>query len=64
MCSLVFEPEVVTPYILGRREYMLLNLYGCLKSNHMLVLLLSWCTKIGRKRLSLLLVYPNDRIYD
>jgi hypothetical protein len=30
MHFLVFEPEVVTPYILGRREYMVVILYrGC-----------------------------------
>ena len=42
--------------------YMLLSLFGHLKPNHLLVLLLSRFTKIGRMK-NLLLIYPSAKGY-
>jgi hypothetical protein len=45
------------------KKFMLLNLFGPLKKNIILVHLLSWLVKVGKKKLNLLLMFPNVIVY-
>jgi hypothetical protein len=45
------------------KKFMLLNLFGPLNKNLILVHLLSRVVKVGKKKLNLLLMFPNVIIY-
>jgi hypothetical protein len=45
------------------KKFMLLNLFGPLKKNLILVHLLSRLVKVGKKKLNLLLMFPNVIVY-
>jgi hypothetical protein len=45
------------------KKFMLLNLFAPLKKNLILVHLLSRLVKVGKKKLNLLLMFPNVIVY-
>jgi hypothetical protein len=45
------------------KKFMLLSSFGPLKKNLILVHLLSWIVKVGKKKLNLLLMFPSVIVY-